>query len=231
MSLDWLSNAQKKDSTELSPLSTNAAFLLNEGSKKKKSEEMKLYLLQKQAALRIYPHQAWPLPVWLGGRYANVVKPGYPLRCPTKAQFWTISHLHLAICTAKYLYTPYVTHNKPRISVRLANGQFSSFRNEHFFEQTSFEKFEELDLEFFQNCPVVTYIQRHEDEDEETGDEDASSQSSLPILTETDSDLDDDDDAPLGAPTRTPIPLPPLVPLNNANLPFMQNFVANIFIF
>ena len=97
MSLDWLSNAQKKDSTELSPLSANAAFLLNKGSKKKKSEEMKLYLLQKQAALRIYPHQAWPLPVWLGGRYANVVKPGYPLQCPTKALFWTISHLHLAV--------------------------------------------------------------------------------------------------------------------------------------
>ena len=79
MSLDWLSNAQKKDSTELSPLSANAALLLNEGSKKKKSEEMKLYLLQKQAALQIYPHQVWPLPVWLGGRYVNVVKPGYPL--------------------------------------------------------------------------------------------------------------------------------------------------------
>ena len=230
MSLDWLSNAQKKDLTELFPLSANAAFLLNEGSKKKKSEEMKLYLLQKQAALRIYPHQLWPLPVWLGGRYANVVKPGYPLRCPIKAQFWTISHLHLAICTAKYLYTPYVTHNKPRILVRLANGQFSSFRNEHFFEQTSFEKFEELDLEFFWNRPVVTYVQRHEDE-EETGDEDASSQSSLSILTETDSDPDDDDDAPLGAPTRTLISLPPLVPLNDANLPFMQTFVANIFIF
>ena len=79
MSLDWLSNAQKKDSTELFPLSTNAIFLLNEGSKKKKSEEMKLYLLQKQAALRLYSHQTWPLPVWLGGRYANVIKPGYPL--------------------------------------------------------------------------------------------------------------------------------------------------------
>ena len=48
---------------------------------------------------------------------------------------------------------------------------------------------------------------------------------------ETDSDLDDDDDAPLGAPTGQPIPLPPLVPLNDANLPFMQTFVANIFIF
>ena len=193
---------------------------------------MKLYLLQKQAALWIYPHPVWPLPVWLGGRYADVVKPGYPLQCPTKAHFWIISHLHLAVCTTKYLYTPYVTHNKPRISVHLANGQFSSFRNEHFFEQTSFEKFEELDLEFFRNRPVVTYIQRHRDE-EETGDEDASSQSSLPILMETDSDSDSDDDAPLGAPTGPPIPLPllPLVPLNDANLPFMQTFVANIFIF
>ena len=134
MSLDWLSNAQKKGSTEPSPLSANAAFLLNERSKKK-SEEMKLYLLQKQVALQIYLHPVWPLPVWLGGRYTNIVKPGYPLRCPTKAQFWTISHLHLAVCTAKYLYTPYVTHNKPRISVRLANGQFSSFRNEHFLSK------------------------------------------------------------------------------------------------
>ena len=78
MSLDWLSNAQKKSSTKLSPLSANATFLLSEGSKKKKSEEMKLYLLQKQAALWIYLHPVWPLPVWLGGCYANVVKPGYP---------------------------------------------------------------------------------------------------------------------------------------------------------
>ena len=99
MSLDWLSNAQKKDSTKLFPLSANTAFLLNKGSKKKKSEEMKLYLLQKQVALQIYLHPVWPLPVWLGGRYTNIVKPGYPLRCPTKAQFWTISHLHLAVCT------------------------------------------------------------------------------------------------------------------------------------
>ena len=112
----------------------------------------------------------------------------------------------------------------------LANGQFSLFRNEHFFEQTSFEKFEELNPEFFRNQPVVTYIQRHENE-EETGDEDTSSQSSLSILTETDSDSDDNDNAPLGAPTGSLIPPLPLVLLNNANLPFMQTFVANIFIF
>ena len=168
--------------------------------------------------------------MWLGGRYANVIKPSYPPRCPIKAQFWTISHLHLAVCTTKYLYTPYVTHNKPRISVCLANGQFSSFRNEDFFEQTSFEKFEELNPEFFRNRPVVTYVQRHEDE-EETEDEDTSSQSSFPILTETDSESNDYDDAPQGAHTRTPIPLPPLVPLDNTNVPFMQTFAANIFIF
>ena len=92
-------NAQKKDSTKLFLLSANAVFLLNEGSKKKKSEGKKLYLLQKQAALRIYPHPVWPLPVWLGGHYAYVIKPGYPLQCPIKAQFWIISHLHLAVCT------------------------------------------------------------------------------------------------------------------------------------
>ena len=228
MSLDWLSNAQKKDSTELSLLSANATFLLNEGSKKKKSKEMKLYLLQKQAALQIYPHRVWPLLVWLGVCYASVVKPSYP-QCPIKAQFWTISHLHLAVCTTKYLYTPYVTYNKLRISVRLSNGQFSSFRNEHSFEQKSFKKFEELDTEFFQNRLVVTYVQRHEDE-EETGDEDASSQTSLSILTETDSESDNYDDASLEAPTRTLITIPPmtLVPLDDANLPFMQTFIVNI---
>ena len=123
-----------------------------------------------------------------------------------------------------------MTHNKPRISVCLSNGQFSLFRNEHFFEQKSFEKFKELNPEFFWNRLVVTYVQKHEDE-EETGDEDTSSQSSLPILTETDSESADYDDAPLRAPTRSLILLPPLVPLDDANLPFMQTFVANIFIF
>ena len=197
-----------------------------------KSEKTKLYLLQKQVALRIYLHPVLPLSVWLGGRYAYVIKPRYPPQCPIKGQFWIISHLHLAICTTKYLYSPYVTHNKLRISVCLANDQFSSFRNEHFFEQTSFEKFEKLNPEFFQNHLVVTYVQRHEDK-EETGDEDASSQSSLPILTETDSDPNNYDDAPPGVPIKPLIHLLhlPLVPLNNANLPFMQTFVANIFIF
>ena len=126
-----------------------------------------------------------------------------------------------------------MTHNKLRISVHLANGQFSSFRNEHFFEQTSFEKFEELNPEFFRNCSVVIYVQRHEDK-EELRDEDASSQSSFSILMETETDSDNDNDNVLSeAPTRPPIALPllPLVPLNNANLPFMQTLVANIFIF
>ena len=158
MSLDWLSNTQKRDSTELSLLSTNAAFLLNRVSKKKKTKKMKLYLLQKQVMLWIYPHPVWPLPAWLGGCYTHIIKPSYPLQCPIKAEFWITSHLHLAVCTTKYLYTPYVTHNKPRISVCLANGQFSSFRNEDFFEQTSFEKFEELNPEFFWNRSVVTYV-------------------------------------------------------------------------
>ena len=73
-------------------------------------------------------------------------------------------------------------------------------------------------------------MQRHEDE-EETRDEDTSFQSSLSILTETDLETDNYDDASLGAPTRTPIPIPPLVPLNDTNFPFMQTFVVNIFIF
>ena len=54
----------------------------------------------------------------------------------------------------------------------------------------------------------------------------------LPYLTES----DDDDTSPqifTGSPALIPIPIQPLPPVSNndANLPFMQIFIANIFIF
>ena len=72
------------------------------------------------------------------------------------------------------------------------------------------------------------YVQRHEEE-EETRYENTFFQSSLPTLMEIDSGLDNND-ASFEAPTGPPISLP-LFPLNDANLSFMQTFVANIFIF
>jgi hypothetical protein len=91
----------------------------------------------------------WPLPVWLGGHYVNVIKPGYTVCIPTKAEYWTFSHFHLASCTSRYLFVPYVSHNKLSISSHLYNGQFGFFFNVHFFDQTSFEKFKELESECY----------------------------------------------------------------------------------
>ena len=60
-------------------------------------------------------------------------------------------------------------------------------------------------------------------------DENASTSSSLPYLMES----DDDDTSPwisTGSPALIQIPPLPPVSNNDANLPFMQTFIANIFI-
>jgi hypothetical protein len=195
---------------------------------------MKSYLLQFRKTLFKHPlTPSWPLPVWLGDRYANVVKPGYAVRVPTKAEYWTFSHLHLAACTSRYLFVPYVSHNKPSISCHLPNGQFSSFPNVHFFEQTSFEKFEELEPEFFRNRLLVTYTCTQDDEEVSAVLEilEESEESEELYLTNTeDEDLDirDDNSTKLAPGT---IPFTPVQLDDTNNLPFMQTFIANIFIF
>jgi hypothetical protein len=147
-------------------ISTNDAFILSSQLERKNQQTMKTYLLQfVEILFRKLLTPSWPLPVWLGGRYANIVKPGYAARVPTKAEYCTFSHLHLAACTSRYLFVPYVSHNKPSISCCLPNGQFSSFPNVHFFEQTNFEKFEELEPEFFRNRPLMTYTRIQDDEE------------------------------------------------------------------
>jgi hypothetical protein len=161
----------------------------------------------------------------------NVVKPGYTARVPTKAEYWTFSHLHLAACTSRDLFVPYVSHNKPSISCRLSNGQYSSFPNVHFFEQTSFEKFEELEPEFFRNRPLVTYTRTQDDEEVSAILEilEESEESSELYLTDTeDEELDTNDIS-----TKLALGTTPFTPvqLDDTNLPFMQTFIANIFIF
>ena len=71
-----------------------------------------------------------------------------------------------------------------------------------------------------------------EEEVEETlcDDETTSTSSSLPYLTES----DDNNTSPrisTGSPALFQIPPLPPVSNNNANLSFMQTFIANIFIF
>ena len=77
------------------------------------------------------------------------------------------------------------------------------------------------------------YMASKEEVEEALGDDEtASTSSSLPYLTES----DHDDTSPqifTGSPALIPIPIQPLPPVSNndANLPFMQIFIANIFIF
>jgi hypothetical protein len=160
----------------------------------------------------------------------NIVKPGYAARIPTKAEYWTYSHLHLTACTSRYLFVSYVSHNKPSISCRSPNRQLSSFPNVHFFEQTSFEKFEELEPEFFRNRLLVTYTRTQDDEEVSAVLEilEESEESEELFLTDTeDKDLDTNDNSTGLAPI---IPFTP-VQLDDTNLPFTQTFIANIFIY
>jgi hypothetical protein len=194
---------------------------------------MKSYLLNTMVVLFHHPlTPSWPLPMWLGGRYANVIKPGYAARVPTKAEYWTFSHLHLAACTSRYLFVRYVSHNKLSISCHLPNGQFGSFPNVHFFEQTSFKKFEELEPEFFRNRPLVTYT-RIQDDDEVSEVleilEESEESEELFLTDSEDKGLDTNDNSTGLAPRI--IPFTPVRLDDTNNLPFMQTFLVNIFIF
>ena len=158
----------------------------------------------------------------------NIARLGYALHAHTKADYFLSFFLHLATCTTKYLFTPYVTHNQKSISVRLNNGQFGSFPNQHFFEQTSFENFELLEPKYFRNRLIVTYtcIQNEEEEEEAT-------LSPLMDIMETDEDETDDDGSSDISIETAVLPLPYSSPVltNDTNLPFMQTFIANIFIY
>jgi hypothetical protein len=114
----------------------------------------------------------------------------------------------------------------------LSNGQYSSFPNVYFFEQTSFEKFEELEPEFFRYRPLVTYTRTQDDEEVSAVLEilEESEESTELYLTDTeDEDLDTRNNNSIELAPGT-IPFTP-VQLDDTNLPFMQTFIANIFIF
>jgi hypothetical protein len=112
----------------------------------------------------------------------------------------------------------------------LPNGQFSSFPNVHFFEQTSFEKFEELEPEFFRNRPLVTYTRTQDDEEVSAVLEIPEESSELYLTDTEDEDLDTINHNSTKLAPGT-IPFTPVQLDDTNNLPFMQTFIANIFIF
>ena len=93
-------------------LSPSDVQLIDSYLNKKLSEAMMTYTFLHVSALLQYPPKSWPLPVWLGGRYMNVDRPGYTLHVHTKADYFLSSYLHLATCTTKYLFTPYVCNSQ-----------------------------------------------------------------------------------------------------------------------
>jgi hypothetical protein len=92
-------------------ISINNTFILLSQLEMKYQLMMKSYLLNLMETLYHHPLMpSWPLPVWLGGRYMNIIKPGYTVCVPTKAKYWTFSHLYLVTCTSRYLlYHMYLT--------------------------------------------------------------------------------------------------------------------------
>jgi hypothetical protein len=94
----------------------------------------------------------------------------------------------------------------------------------------SFEKFEGLEPEFFRNRLLVTYTRTQDDEEVSAVLEILEESEELEelFLTDTeDEELDTNDNSTGLAPI---IPFTP-VQLDNTNLPFMQTFIANIFIY
>ena len=124
--------------------------LLDKESNKCKKEETMEYLLHLSREPLYLLHRVWPLPIGLGGQYAQSVKQGQEERVLTRFEFWTHTPLHLAVYTCNKISPPYVSHNKYKIGFRARNGQFKSILNPHFFEEMKFAQFEELDPIYFQ---------------------------------------------------------------------------------
>ncbi|KAF8546274.1 hypothetical protein OG21DRAFT_1491404 [Imleria badia] len=125
----------------------------------------------------------------------------------------------------------YVSHNKRSIGFHKADGRYASIPNPHFFEETKFQQFEELEPDYFK------YLRSLETSDKDDSDRDESKVQQLlgeDMTSETTgddtddyeeaADNDEDDDTPL-----TSVPMP--FSVTKANKNFFQTFVANIFIF
>ena len=96
-------------------LSSTDIQLIDSYLNKKLNVAMTMYAYSNMSVLRQYPLKSWPLPIWLEGCYVNVARLGYALHTHTKADYFLSSYLHLALYTTKYLFMPYVTHNRKSI--------------------------------------------------------------------------------------------------------------------
>ena len=112
--------------------------LLDKESNKCKKEETMEYLLHLSREPLYLLHSVWPLPIGLGGRYAQSIKQGREERVLTRFKFWTHTPLHLTVYTCNKISPPYVFHNKYKIRFHARNGQFKSILNPHFFEEMKF---------------------------------------------------------------------------------------------
>ena len=119
-------------------LSQTDIELLDKESNKCKKEETMEYLLHLSREPLYLLHWVWPLPIGLGGQYAQSVKQGREECVLTRFEFWTHTPLHLAVYTCNKISPPYVSHNKYKIGFCARNGQFKYILNPRFFEETKF---------------------------------------------------------------------------------------------
>ena len=194
-------------------------------------------------------HWIWPLPIGLGGRYAQSIKQGQEEHLLTRFKFWTHTPFHLASYTCNKISPPYVSHNKYKIGFCARNGQFKSIFNPHFFEEMKFARFEELDPIYFQMLMETMGDEAELGDDSQSDDEEVQdllakdTQKSEDQLDENSDSQDDDteeesnddyedvDDNDVPTEQQQPPIIPDPFPVAHADTNFIQTFVANIFIF
>ena len=156
----------------------------------------------------------------------------------------------LYIYTCNKISPPYVSHNKYKIGFCARNGQLKSILNPHFFEETKFARFEELDPIYFQTLrktmgdeaelgddsqaddeEVQDLLAEDTQESKDQSDENSDSQDDDTEEEESNDDYEDADDDDVPTEQQQPPIIPDLFPVAHADNNFIQTFVANIFIF
>ena len=195
-------------------------------------------------------HWVWPLPIGLGGQYAQSIKQGRKECVLTRFEFWTHTPLHLAVYTCNQISPPYVSHNKYKIGFCARNGQFKSILNPHFFEETKFARFEELDPIYFQTLrdtmgdeaelgddpqaddeEVQNLLAEDTQEFEDQSDNNSNSQDDDTEEEESNDDYENVDDDDVPTEQQQPPIIPDPFPVAHADTNFIQTFIAKIFIF
>ena len=158
--------------------------------------------------------------------------------------------ISLYIYTCNKISSPYVSHNKYKIRFCARNEQFKSILNPHFFEETKFARFEELDPIYFQTLretmgdeaelgddsqaddeEVQDLLAKDTQESKDQLDNNSNSQDDDTKEEESNDDYEDIDDDDVPTEQQQPPIIPDPFPVTHADINFIQTFVANIFIF